>query len=218
MNEMKVSNLIIFSSIFVLVSFTECRRCVQNQQETQSFTPNERAILPYQTNDSFVFKSLSNGTLVSLKVIDRKNEYSTYYEHGPFSSDNNCPGNYYKSEYCSIQFDFYECSLYQSMSNLFNQKPEKILNLQFGFPTDPILMFNGYYSFESDSLQNGINKIISYHNSITLGPKTFTKVYELQSDTIGNQNQEYLRIGYYSFQYGFVGFKTDKGAIWYLNI
>jgi hypothetical protein len=214
---MKTYLLIILSSVFVLVTFTQCRRCVQNQLQTQSFTPNERTIFPYKTNDLFVFKSLSNGSTYSLKVIDRKNEYSTYYENGPFSSDNNCPGNYYKSEYCKVQFDFYVCSLYQSMSDNFNQKSEKTLDLSFGFPTDPILGFNGNYSFESDSLQNGINNIISYHNSITLGPKTFTNVYELQGDTIGYQNDEYLRIGYYSFQLGFVGFKTDKGAIWYLN-
>jgi len=79
------------------------------------------------------------------------------------------------------------------------------------------LFFNGEYIIKDDTLLAGRNGINRYYNSISIGPKTYQNVYELQGDTIHANVDDYLVIGYYSIERGLVGFKSNHGAYWFLE-
>jgi len=166
-----------------------------------------------------VFTCLSTNLSYSLKVLYRTDTFNRFYENGPASSENHyCGGNFYLSEVIVVQFVTYYCTIFQTMSDKFNQYFEKSLDIDFGIPNgNMVIGFNGNFKFDSDSIFNGREKIAGYYNSLQLGPRTFLKVYELESSASGHGNNEYFKYGYYSRQYGFVGFKTDLGNIWYLN-
>jgi hypothetical protein len=61
------------------------------------------------------------------------------------------------------------------------------------------------------------DSVYLYHQSITLGPKNFEKVYELFLYRSLNLNGDWATSLYYTIKEGIVGFNTNLGKKWYLD-
>jgi len=212
--------------MILFVYFSSCKKCTQNELANLKFTTEDLSINPYTPNELLVFKNLTGDSIVFPQ--GKRDTYSSTYHQNPDADYNHtCPGNYYSKE--TNQTDFYTISgtvspyLGITLDFQFSfSSPvyDKSIFLEFFGPNKDISGFYGIYLFKTGSLFNypkGIDTIVGKHSQLTIGPRTFTNVYELLGTHMNEGHSEWFSICYYSIEEGFCGFKSNYGTIWYLD-
>ena len=218
--------LLIFS--FYSLSFlTSCKKkCTQDLVGHSILTGGDRSINPYLGSENVKFKT-TNGDSFSFTNGLREFGSKTEYEFDAWQAEElgGCRGNYVYNDYdiCTFnsQNDSQKIEIYLTNSYIFGVPTEgKQIRFLFDTKEKNITHFLALFNFSNDTLFNTVNKfasIISYHDTIGIGPKTFFKVYELYAFNTDARNIEWYKTAYYSLVEGFVGVRSNLGKLWYLD-
>jgi hypothetical protein len=204
---------------FLIFLFNQCEKEEIQQEITGEkrgeikLTDAELAIIPYQVNDSIIFKD-SLGNSQTFKVDSRQINLSRYYRNG---------GTDTKTDYYDIE------RLYVLLSNdngtsfvfeMYAPLPSYVSDLNLGknylmIWTNAFGVANNHYSFSNYidptnfyySIQGAS---IPYHASFTIINNTYNSVYELTETSSSRKI-------YYNQENGIVGFKAENDVNWYLD-
>jgi hypothetical protein len=221
-----VFNLLIF--ICCISFFSNCNKTKCNQQEIShlTFTEGDRTIIPYSGNETLIYKNTDGDSVIfsnCLNNVGLKKEYAlTAYEAQDF---NGCRGNYLTSEYINMGFNSQNNLgglniILTNKATYYNPASIKNIYIYFCPRFGSEVGFTADFQFSNDTLINYADKfdsIVAYYNSITLGSRTFNKVYELYSHNSIPPQEEWGEIGYYSIVEGMVGIRSNYNKIWYLD-
>jgi hypothetical protein len=225
-----MKNFLLISVVIglLIVLCTSCYKCAQNQTANLSFTPNDLRINPYTGFETLIFKNLYGDSIVFSHGKRETEQYTQYqYDYETAKLDHHgCQGDYFTAQ---KNWTVFQTNSVENGSNLdinlyfiytlYNPASGKMINLFFFHGKDNS-GFDGDFLFDNDTLYNyNINhdSIVAYHNVLTLGPKQYTNVYELYCHNGDPRNQEWFSIAYYSMKTGFCGFRSNFGAVWYLE-
>ena len=217
---MKLKNISINIIITLLFFVPGCKKC--NELGELSFTSLEKQIFPYTGNDTILL-DLNNGYIDTLTGHGRYDQFIYYNENAGSKTDNkNCDGNYYYSEINGIDFatvitehSAFTFSVKIEFGNPFeNPGINKYLTISVGASYEPRGSFYGSFQFENDSIFVDEIKVF-YHDSLTIGGKHFSKVYELYNSA--HFFSTYIVIVYYVIQNGIVASQLDYGKIWFFS-
>lgn len=225
---MKSKILFSFYCFCCIVSLSNCNKekCNQNEIANLTFTNEDRSIIPYTGNETLIFKNTLGDSIVfekGLKQISSNVEYQ-YTRHEALGN-NDCQGDYITSEKDEIEFhaSFGKGSLRIYFSNSYSFDHQiSIKYIDFILmPTDTLeLAFLARFEFSNDTLFNYPNSkdsIVAYHNQITIGPKSFSDVYELYTCYIPLESPEWYKTAFYSTKDGLIGLRTNYGRLLYLD-
>jgi hypothetical protein len=211
-----------------IIFFSGCKKkCDQTEIADLRFTTEDFNINPYTENESLTFKDLT-GDSIFFNRGTRETSSFTYYQITDdylIEENNGCRGNYFTLERDNTDFHSNTTANYLSEIQI-----ELGYNFSFSDQTPSKYIYFGIYDnqsntdfleachFTNDSLFNSgnDNSIYAYHNQISIGPRTFSNIYELHGNNHGN-NSEYFTTAYYSITKGFCGFKTNLGKTIYLD-
>lgn len=203
----------------ILLSFSNCKKCEENKLATLTFTTEELSIDPYSGNERLTFKSLSDDSI----VFPQGHRNAEIIEPSKFpAGDNSCRGDYVSEDLNWLQKYNNEARLDIKLFfdySFDNGTSEKEFELYF-YSQLNIAGFDAFYYFNANSIStiNSSNgSITGYYQSIDLGPKSFQYVYELSCPNNDPNHKEGFSSAYYSIKEGLVGFKTNKGKLWYLD-
>lgn len=198
--------------------------CIHNERAKLTFNQGDRSITPYTGNETLIFKDTIGDSMVFEKGawnIGFNVEYE--YTLHEAQEHNNCTGDYITVEKDDLNFYAKEGKAYLhfSISNSYTfDHPESIKYFDITFVPDTLEMyFSALYKFSNDTLfpyPNNHDSIVNFHNQITLGPKTFSNVYELYAIHIPTNVPEWYNRAYYSTLDGLVGLRTNNGRLLYL--
>ena len=212
---------------YFLLTFTSCNKCHENELQSVNFTQEELKMIPYKGNETLVFKSATEPSL-NYYGTQRTTQSGIDYEDLKYTEETHCKGTYYYTQSSWIEFRAasgdYDIITEMYFTNLFDSGFIKgIFILGLDLNIDSIRNFSGQYVFKSDSLYNGkytdgLGTIIKgFYPSIQLGQKLFYNVYEMDGDYGSPNITEWISSVYYCFSDGLVGFRTNKGKLWYLE-
>jgi len=208
---------------------SNCKKsCEQNQVVDLKFSQEDLKINSYSGNEVLIFKNLSGDSLAFNKGMRYHEPYIRYkidYEEAKLYH-NGCQGDYFNAEqnetiFWALAYDS-TTKLSITLSFLYsfdNPTYKKSINLFFFHARDKSA-FDASFEFRNGSLYNLAGKsdsIVTYHNQLTLGTKTFSGVYELYCPNGDPRNPEWFRIAYYSITEGYLGFLSNLGQLWYLE-
>jgi hypothetical protein len=202
-------------------------KCDEKDVADFTFTPGDRAIIPYMGKEILTFKNVSGDSIVCKNGV-RKITTNIDYQYTQHEADgmNGCRGDLITFE--SNEVDFYSGSGFRyiniAISNTCNfafQVSGKYISFILN-PADSVRsFFQGGFSFSNDTLFNlandPFNSIVAFHDHISIGPKSFSKVYELYSSNLDPEYNEYYETAFYSTIDGLVGLRTNYGRLWYLD-
>ncbi len=217
--------------LFVCSISGSCNKCVQEQVAALRFSPEELSINPYNGIEEFAFKNL-NGDSVQLfggMRIGKNIRVDQWSPNAAKEDHNGCSGNYYDED-----FNSYEIRSGAATTTYFSIKlrflydfgaPMAMKEFELEFFSQVNSQpggdgFDGHYLFRADTLMKIIHSrdsILSYHPMLSLGPRSFQKVYELSCGNPDGSNPEWFSMAYYSIKQGLVGFKTNTGTLWFLD-
>ena len=224
---------VIYLSLFVIVSlsFSSCKKCVQNKVIDLKFTQDELRIDPYSGNERLVFIG-STGDSVLFHNGSRLNNHNVIYQYSYETAkvDNNgCQGDYFGADDDQMMMfdDTLKSNLYIFLNFLYSLEiptSDKLFELAFGYNKQPLYYFEGKFKFNVDTLMNikttnlyYKDSIVAFHPTWKPGPNLFFNVYELYSHKPDPRETEWISTAYYSIKEGLVGFKTTFGTTWYLK-
>jgi len=204
------------------------KKCVQNQVADLKFTAKDLGINPYSGTETMTFKSLAGDLLVLSaggRQLDRRTVYQIDNETAKLDHDG-CQGDYFTSDEDMMTFKtnpddsmtFIYINLYFRYTFEYPVSDKNIF--LFFYHGNHNSGFGGNFRFNNDSLFNypaKLDSIVGYHSQVTIGPKTFTNIYELYSHNEDTRNTEWFPIAYYSLKDGFCGVKSNFGTVWYLD-
>jgi hypothetical protein len=210
-----------------LLLITSCKKCHENELSSVQFSQNELNMIPYKGNETLVFKSTTEPFL-SYNGTERITQSGIYYEDLKNVEETHCKDTYYYSQSSWIDFRSahgdYNLRTEMYFTNLFDSGYiEGIFIFGLGLNINSIRDFSGQYVFESDTLYSGkyiegFSKIIKgFYSTIQLGQKSYHNVYEFDGDYSSPNATEWISSVYYCFSDGLVGFRTNKGKLWYLE-
>jgi hypothetical protein len=191
------------------------------------FSQKELDMIPYKGNETLVFKSTTEPFL-SYTGTQRTTQSGIYYEDLKNVEETHCKGTYYYTQSSWIEFRSatggYDLITEMYFTSLFDSGFIKgIFILGLNLKIDSIRNFSGQYVFASDTLYNGLHNAVygtmikGFHSSLQLGQKSYSNVYELDGDYGSPNITEWISSVYYCFSNGLVGFRTNKGKLWYLE-
>jgi hypothetical protein len=216
-----------FFCVFFISLLLDCTKEKCNQQEIANlkFTPGDRAIIPYSGNETLTFKNYFGDSIVfekgSKKITSNVDYQYTRHEALAF---NDCQGNYITYEqdeldfYSSVGYGYLQIILSNSCS-FADPKSGKYIVFNFFLGDSVNLHFDAIFQFSNDTLFDYPNKndsIVAYHYQITIGPKTYSDVYELYQNNINPEYNDWYKTAFYSTIDGLVGLRTNYGKLWYL--
>ena len=214
---MKRNVLLLMLVIFNTLLFVQCNKCDSEQLDDKIFTPQELAIVPYNTGEKYVFKDTLNDSMIYIVKGRWSERIGPCYENYT-NYDAECKGDYcyyinnQGSVGCTeqageIQFKLYYFTPYSTFSFI------KTIRLSINYTIVQQWIFDGAFYFSDQNLtekNSSDGKIMSFDSTLNLGPKTFNSVYTLVKDNFS------LKTVYYNFSQGVVGFKSSDGHLWYL--
>jgi hypothetical protein len=226
---MKSKILLFFYCIICVVLLPNCNKekCNQHEIANLTFTNLDRSITPYTGNETLIFKNIFGDSIVlekGSKTISSNVEYE-YTRHEALAH-NDCQGDFITSEkdditfHASIGKGYLNIELWNSFS--FDYPTSiKYINIATR-PTDTVEVdFAARYRFINDTLFNypmDPDSIVVYHDQITIGPKTFSDVYELYTFYYSPPDSiEWYNTAFYSIKEGLVGLRTNYGKLLYLD-
>jgi len=211
--------------IIAALTLSNCHKCVENQLATYKFSTDELRINPYVGNEVFIFKSLSGDSL-KLTVNSRSStSLKRYQNYNASGSSSDCPGDYVTLE-SNITPITSSNNSWSFLVRLFmeysfsNNTALKLISTEVTYlpGQQNYSISTGTSRFETDTLfcyETSGSPV--FHNTLTLGPKTFQNVYEVALVTQVIKNERYATYLYYSVAEGIVGFATYPSEIWYLD-
>jgi hypothetical protein len=213
--------------------FTRCQKCVQNEIGYLKFTQDELRINPYTAEEVLIFID-QNGDSVIFPAGVRKTEVREVhkYDYETAKLDHHgCQGDYFFADNNFMEKN--DPKFPSSLSITLNfrytiDKPnsDKAFTMFFFIETPKVYGFMGDYNFMLDTLLNYKTRyttqfykdsVAAFHSILTLGPKTFFKVYELYCHNPDYRDTAWISTAYYSIKDGLVGFKTSFGETWHLD-
>ena len=223
----KLLPLIALFSVYILI-FNSCKKCVQNNLGTVTFTQTELQIVPYTGTETLMFLD-SLGDSLTFKGNGRR-DYGFQWFQCPqgdcpgAGGEDDCRGNYYFTEenitafYSNKSYIYRVIQLYFSMDQgtTFHQNIKKNFSIEVGFYDKKYWDFDWGYNIDGLKLSTSNGGNLSFKDSIIVGPKKFYSVYVLEqiSTSSSYANLQYV---YYTFKEGVVGFKEQGGKTWYLS-
>ena len=216
-NKILLLTLLIIAAIITL---TNC--CSSHMRADLHFTQSDININPYKGTELLVFRSLT-GESFNISIRGRYKNGSDMYGYKDYSDKNKCKGDYYYTERDETEFNNFGSWLFSIIlyfdytfnNPVYDKSIEFMVVLQNGAPSS--------YSevhFNHDTIYDKYpsrDSVYLYHKSITLGPKSFEKVYELFLYRSLNLNGDWATSLYYTIKEGIVGFNTNLGKKWYLD-
>jgi len=224
---MKKQSFLLGVLVISLLLINSCQKCHENELSSVKFTQNELKMIPYTGNDTLLFKSATEPSL-SYYGTERTTQSGIDYEDLKNVEETHCKGTYYYSQSSWIDFRSahgdYNLRTEMYFTNLFDSGYiEGIFIFGLGLNINSIRDFSGQYVFELDTLYSGkyiegFSKIIKgFYSTIQLGQKSYHNVYEFDGDYSSPNTTEWISSVYYCFSDGLVGFRTNKGKLWYLE-
>ncbi len=198
---MKTKILILFSILFCLLVFTQCKK--EKKLGTLKFTEAELNIVPYKVGDIIVFKD-SVGDSFVYEVGSRNSEMYRYYRD-PDNVGYKGASDYYDHERnnTSLKDGRFELGFNDPF---ITNKIKKYFSVSIKFEGQS---FSESYEFEANSITPS-----TYHDTLTIVNRKFNSVYELKEYSASSPDNFLL---FYTFKEGIVGFKTNDGKSWYLK-
>jgi len=187
-----------------------------------SFTQSDLNINPYKGNEQLVFRSLT-GESFNIAIRGRYKNRNEMYGYKDYSDRNKCKGDYYYSERDETGFNNVGSWLFSiilsfdyTLDNpVYDKTIEFMVVLENGAsPSYSVAHFNPDTIYDKYPSRDSV---YLYHKSITLGPKSFEKVYELFLYRSLNLNGDWATSLYYTIKEGIIGFNTNLGKKWYLD-
>jgi hypothetical protein len=212
----------ILSLLILIVCMTCC--CDSHMIEDLRFSSSDITINPYVENDQLSFIDQTGSSLIVTIQSRSRNGGHTYPYHD-YDNPNKCKGNYFNSEIdvtdtkstgpwyfqITLSFDYsfnnpvYDKSIEIDVNH---PKANNVSSMTFSlahFNGDTI--FAKYPSFDT---------VYIYHDSLSLGPRSYFKVYEFVLHFSSLRNDEWATNLYYTIKEGVIGFSTNTGNKWYL--
>jgi hypothetical protein len=213
----------------MLLVFTQCRKSNDEilikegvKKGEVTLTNAELNIVPYQLNDSVVFRD-SIGNSHTFKVSYRETHFNRTFKDG--GTDNTT--DYYEIENLSVWLSdnngYYirlelTAPLPQYCSNQWINKNYFVICFEPAYAMDSTFFRSTFPNYVDTTdfyyTLNGVS--IPYHSSITIFNKTFSSVYELISYN-DNASENYIQRVYYTTSQGIVGYQTKGGKDWCLD-
>jgi len=198
--------------------------CDSHMIEDLHFSANDLTINPYLKNDKLFFSD-QTGNTVTITIYSRARNAGHIYPYHDYDNPNKCKGNYFNSERdetktsstgswnftLDLSFDYY------FNNPVYDKSIEIDLTLDkantSGSMTFSLAHFNGDTIFAKHPT---FDTVYIYHDSLTLGPRSYFKVYELVLHFSSVRNDEWATNLYYTIKEGVIGFNTNTGKKWYL--
>jgi len=229
---MKLKFFILIYCIISLIILPGCynynknkeQPCINHERAKLTFTQGDRSIIPYVGNETLIFKDTLGDSIVFEKG-SRKISSNVEYQYtlDEAQEHNDCQGDYFTVEKDETKFYAREVNAYLQffITNSYTfDYPESIKYIYIAFVPDSIEMhFSALCKFNNDSLfpyPNNHDSIVNFFNEVTIGPKTFSNVYELYTSHIPHNTKEWYIRAYYSTIDGMVGLRTNKGRLLFL--
>ena len=197
--------------------------CDSHMIEDLHFSTNDLTINPYSKNDQLFFRDQTGNTF-TITILSRNRNVGQIYPYHDYSDPNKCKGNYFNSERdetSTTSTGPWYFTLTLSFDYSFNNPVyDKSITIAVNHPAAYNVTSISYSlaHFNGDTIYGNypsIDTVFIYHNSITLGPKSYYNVYEFISH-YSNHNDEWATNLYYTIKEGIVGFNTNLGKKWYL--
>ena len=209
-----------FLICFILFWSFSCDKCQEKQIGYYEFTPQDLQINPYYGHEVILFQNLSGDSL-NFSVGDRKtNMIKASQVH-----QDDCNGNYYmlatntmvvSSISNSWQFSITLHSYPTATSNIY----DKVIEFEASIPgQSKKTISNANLLYEPDTItgyQWNYSDLF-FHNSLTVGSKSFTDVYEIELFLQEATLDKWVNKIYYNIKLGIVGFSTNQDELWYLS-
>jgi hypothetical protein len=219
---------IIWLLVFVILSCPIFIQCHKNECKSEylgdvRFTETDLKINPYKGTERLVFKDSIGDSICYDSGVRYSNYNLPIYEYFDLNNPEACRGDYYELERNYAQFNEVESTGFIKIVLNFDNPfiyHEKSINLQIDFGHNPSWYFNCEFDFDSLEIFESARhyptgSILSYNDSIIIGPITCYSVYVLMQNS-EPVNVENLKTVYYSINNGIVGFKTVQGHLWFL--
>jgi len=200
--------------------FLCCNKCHEKQLGYYNFSPQDLQINPYSGNELIKFQNLSGDSLhfsVGSRVSNMTKKYQVHQD------ENNC--NYYmlatnnmviSSNSNSWQFSITLHSYPSATSNIY----DKVIEFESSIPgQSKKTISNANLLYEPDTItgyQWNYSDLF-FHNSLTLGSKSFNDVYEIELFLQEATIDKWVNKIYYNIKQGIVGFSTNQDELWYLS-
>jgi hypothetical protein len=219
---MDMRKRIIFSTVvFGLFNFLLTNCCDSKLINEYTFSPADLKVNPYTGKETLIFNNVG-GTSLTFASGSRNSSTETLYKDLSLNEEKKCKGDYFQSEVNVTSFTSTDNELQIKVILYFypftdNSTAKKAI----GIMADNIHVNSGFGGrdayFDEDTIYNHGPSVSDssyiYHDSINLGPKSFTHVYEfnLQASALAT-----IDMVYYSIAEGIVGFDTRNQGIFYL--
>jgi len=216
----KIINYFIFFGI--LFCFSCCNKCHKKQLGYYDFSPQDLQINPYNGHEVLLFQNLSSDSLLFSAGSRESYMIETYNsQHDEYNCDyyvlekndmlitsnNNswkfsillstCPSPSTSGFYKTITFG----------SVLKEQTIETNSQSTVIFERDTITSYNYYWPYDD----------LIFHKTLTLGPNSYTDVYEVDLIREDVNFDNWVDKIYYNIKKGIVGFSTHANELWYFD-
>lgn len=220
---MKRFFLILFIGITCLSTFNQCRKKGQCLG-TYSFTSQDKQIIPYQKDSTFVLIDSLGLDSIKFQVnrIEDFNhwlydeniyEYSDYMEYMDF---------YLTEEYTVYIFSYFRISM--NFTNPYEPPVYKSVLFDLDIQSHPEIQdFYGYCDLNDGTLYTRDNPVSNYNlfvshlDTLNICNKQFYSVYSLSPKVLPSDTTIGIIKLFYSFDKGLVGIKTNNWRTWRLK-
>jgi len=220
---------VIFIIIIISIYFVACQKdyheadnCTGREVAKFILSDNDRLINPYIGDEVLTFRNVIGDSVV---LPNCKRYTKPYYIH-EYPYNQRCPGDYVTSYndrteiYLKYNVNYLNIILTKHCSFDTPIKWYNTFFLTFSFwGSFTQIQYGGIFFYVNDSLFaiRESDSIIAFHDQITLGPNTFTKVYELITIKEDTAYKDWNTTIYYSLIDGLVGMRHNQDSIlWYL--
>ena len=211
--------------ILLLLILNVCMTCCCDSHmiEDLRFSTSDLTINPYVENNQLsLIDQTGNSFLVTIQ--SRSRNVGQIYPYHDYDNPNKCKGNYFNSErdetntistgpwyfQITLSFDYsFNNPVYDKSIEIdvIHPKAYSVSSMTFS-----LAHFNGDTIFAKHP---SFDTVYIYHDSLTLGPRTYFKVYEFVLHS-SLRNDEWATNLYYTIKEGVIGFNTNTGKKWYL--
>jgi hypothetical protein len=203
------------------IAFSGCNKCTEKQSGSYKFTDRELQIIPYSGPETLIFLNLSGDTM----HFQAGERVSSMIQDYPNREDE-CKGNYYLLENNTIDISSGNNSWLFSLTLYVTPTPtsdvySKIIEFEASVPAQrKTTLSDAFLLFEQDSImryQSASGPELIFHDSLTIGSKIFTNVYEINLIREYNNSTDWVDKIYYTISQGIVGFSTHRSELWYFK-
>lgn len=199
--------------IGVLLFLTQCKKepVAGKLLGEIRLTEDELSYVPYEENDTLVFKNNSGDTKLFWVTSKIKGLQKLYEDAGNYNS------NYHYTETLTIQFTDNTGRSQRIYMRTQTRKERTFVQTSFS-PPDAVANDSASKTFWSYMDGNKFSTSTDvYHPSITIGGNTFYTVYELVNNFDPYLSVNNLNRIYFAKNRGIVGLKSKNGEEWFMD-